>query len=73
MIFDLYPLCSHTFPEQRQPVACLQNKGPDKHLNSLQVAQSERYVFSGIDDFEVVQKMLAMDEQYKYGPSVKIG
>ncbi|MGO2019070.1 DUF4238 domain-containing protein [Psychrobacter sp.] len=44
-----------------------------KHLNSLQVAQSERYVFSGIDDFEVVQKMLAMDEQYKYGPSVKIG
>ena len=44
-----------------------------KHLNSLQVAQSERYVFSTIDDFEVVQKMIAMNEQYKYGPSVKIG
>lgn len=44
-----------------------------KHLNSLQVAQSERYVFSTIDDFEVVEKMLAMNGQNKYGPSVKIG
>lgn len=43
-----------------------------KHLNSLQVVQSERYLFSAIDDFEVVREMISMNEKYKYGPNAKI-
>lgn len=43
-----------------------------KRLNSLQVTQSEQYVFSAINDFEVVRKMLSMSERYRYGPSIKI-
>lgn len=53
--------------------SCLIQDEKVKHLNSLQVTQSEKYIFSAIKNFEVVRKMLAMNEQYKYGPSVKIG
>lgn len=52
--------------------SCLIAHDKVKHLNSLQVSQSEQYVFSARSDFKVVREMIAANEKYKYGPSVKI-
>ncbi len=52
--------------------SCLIANDKVKHLNSLQVRQSERYVFSAKNDFEVVREMIGMNEKYKYGPSAKV-
>lgn len=53
--------------------SCLIANDKVNHLNNLQVSQSERYIFSARNDFEIVQEMIGMNEKYKYGPSAKIG
>lgn len=43
------------------------NAAAVEHLNSLQVAQSYRYVISPLKDFELVERMLEDSEAYKTG------
>jgi hypothetical protein len=42
------------------------------HLNSLQVIEAERFVFSQIDDFDLVREMIKDHPHLKTGPRAQI-
>lgn len=44
-----------------------------RHLNSLQVEYSNRYVFSSTKNFDLALKMVKEDERFRSGPRGKIG
>jgi hypothetical protein len=45
---------------------------PVVNLNSLQVRQAERYVYSSQPDFALVEKMLAKQPAYRQGPRPRV-
>lgn len=42
------------------------------HLNSLQVIEAERFIFSPTDDFDLVREMLVSNPELKIGPRMQL-
>lgn len=52
--------------------ALMYNKANVENFNSLQIARSERYVFSSIENFDLARAMLQSHPNLKHGPRAEI-
>lgn len=55
----------------RKPLACSADNVIS--MNAAQVRYAERFVYSRVDDFDLVRKMLSDDPRYRTGPRMQVG
>jgi hypothetical protein len=42
------------------------------NMNAMQVRYAERFVYSRVDDFDLVRQMLSDDPRYRTGPRIQV-